>query len=369
MRRMILLNPGPVVVSDQVRKALLQPDICHREPEFTDMLARVRRKLTTVFKGGNQHTTIVFGGSGTASLEAVISSVVRRGSLLVLSNGYYGEKMETIAKIHNTEVRVLKHNWGQRIEGNEVERILRDDPKIEYVAMVHNETSVGILNDVSSIGKLVSHYRKVFIVDAISSVGAEDLDVARDEIQFCVGSPNKCIESVPGLSFVCADKRELERLRSFPPKTSYLDLYNQYVYEEGLGERSGTPFTPPVQAFYALDIALDLLLEEGIVNRRKRYASAAKKIREGLKDLWFRFFLPPKSMCNSLTSLIMPRNITYETLHDRLKKNGFVVYAGQGKLEGKILRVANMGALSEEDIHRFLSSLEAILEQLNRLPN
>jgi len=356
------------MISDEVRKALLQPDICHREIEFTELLARIRKKLTTVFKGDHQHTTVVFGGSGTASLESVISSVVRTGRLLVLSNGYYGEKIETIANIHNIDVHVLKHEWGQRIEEDELDRILRDDPKIKYVAMVHNETSLGILNDVSCVGKLVSENKKVFIVDAISSVGAEELDVARDAIQFCIGSPNKCIESIPGLSFVCAEKGELEKLRSFPPKTSYLNLYDQYAHEEGLGERSGTPFTPPVQAFYALDIALDLLLEEGIANRRKRYASAAEKIREGLKGLGFRFFLPPKSMCNSLTSVIMPRNITYKTLHDRLRKKGFVVYAGQGRLEGKILRVANMGVLSEEDIARFLSSLEAILKQLNKIP-
>lgn len=363
------MNPGPVVVSDEVRKALLQPDLCHREPEFTEIQARVRKKLTTVFKGSHQHTTVIFGGSGTASLEAVISSVVRKGRLLVLSNGYYGEKIETIAEIHNIDVRVLKHEWGQRIEENEIDRILRDDPKIKYVAMVHNETSVGILNDVSSVGKLVSEYKKVFIVDAISSVGAEDLDVARDGVQFCVGSPNKCIESIPGLSFVCGDKGELEKLRGLPSKTSYLDLYNHYVHEEGLGERSGTPFTPPVQAFYALDIALNLLLEEGVSNRRKRYALAAKKIREGLKGLKFRFFLRPEFMCNSLTSVIMPRNITYKTLHDKLKQKGFVVYAGQGKLEGKILRVANMGALAEEDIDRFLSSLRAILKQIDKLPS
>jgi 2-aminoethylphosphonate-pyruvate transaminase len=369
MRKTILLNPGPVVVSEKVRKALLQPDICHREPEFTKLLTRTRKKLTTIFKGSPQHTTIILGGSGTAALESVLSSIPRTGTLFILSNGYYGEKLETIANIHNINTKVLKHEWGQEIDKNKVQQILTADPKIEYVAMVHNETSVGILNDVTTIGKLVSKHRKIFIVDAISSIGAEHLNVKKDHIHFCIGTPNKCVESIPGLSFVCADKKQLEKLRNQPPKTSYLDLYNHYAHEEGLGERPGTPFTPPVQAFYALGTALNLLLKEGLENRHKRYAKAAKKIRKRLKTLGFRLLLPPELMSNTITSIIMPKNITYRELHDRLKKKGIVVYAGQGKLREKTLRIANMGALSEKDINRFLNSLEEIVKQLNKHPS
>jgi 2-aminoethylphosphonate-pyruvate transaminase len=240
---MILLNPGPVVVPRKVRKALLQPDICHRETEFTEILTRVRRELTTVFGGSNEYTTVVFGGSGTASIESVISSAVRTGALLVLSNGYYGEKIEAIARIHNADTRVLKLEWGERFSEGDVEQILRSDQKIAYIAMVHHETSVGILNDPGKIGKLASEYGKIFIVDAISSIGTEDLNVVRDQIQYSIGTPNKCIESVPGLSFVCAERSELDKLRDLPSKTSYLDLYNHYAFEEGSGERSGTPFT------------------------------------------------------------------------------------------------------------------------------
>lgn len=366
---MVLLNPGPVVVSREVRKALLQPDICHRETEFTEILTRVRRELTTVFGGSREHTTVVLGGSGTASLESVISSAVRTGTLLVLSNGYYGESIEALARIHNIDTRILKLEWGERFSEGDVERILRSNQRIGYVAMVHNETSVGILNDLGKVGTLASDYGKVFIVDAVSSVGVEDLNIVRDQIQFSVGTPNKCIESIPGLSFVCAERPELEKLRDLPPKTSYLDLYNHYAFEEGLGERSGTPFTPPVQTFYALDAALKILLKEGVANRCRRYALLAKKIRNGLQDLGFKFFVPTERMSNSLTSVIMPSNINYDVLHDKLKRKGFVVYAGQGKLEGKILRVANMGALTTMDIDRFLVSFKEVLRELNCKPS
>jgi len=369
MRKMVLLNVGPVLVSDKIRTALLQPDLCHREVEFTEILNNVRRKLTKVFRGDHQYTTIIFGGSGTASLEAVISSVIRKGKLLILSNGYYGEKIERIANIHNIDTRILKYGWGERIKESEVESILKSDAKINFVAMVHNETSVGMLNRITSIGRLISKYERVFIVDAISSVGVEDLDVVRDNIHFCVGSPNKCIESIPGLSFVCANKQELEKLKGLPPNTSYLDLYNYYAYEEGLGERIGTPFTPPVQTFYAIDVALDMLSEEGIEKRRIRYASMAKIIRDGLEKLGFKLFLPPEHRCNSITSIITPKNISYRTIHDKLKEKGFIIYAGQGNLEEKMFRVGNMGVLTIKDVNRFLGSLRSILEELDEYPS
>lgn len=368
MRKYVLLNVGPILISDKVRNALLKPDLCHRENEFVELLNRVRKKLTRVFKGNKQYTTIVFGGSGTASLEAVISSVVRKGRILFLSNGYYGEKIWKIALIHNLDAHILKYEWGQRIKGSDVEKLIKSDSKIKYVAMVHNETSTAMLNQITQIGELVSEYGKIFIVDAISSIGVEDIDVVRDNIHFCIGSPNKCIESIPGLSFVCANKQELEKLRVFPPRSSYLDLYTHYVYEEGLGERLGTPFTPPVQAFYALDVALDLLLEEGIENRRKRYAYLAKIIRDGIENLGFKLFIPREFMCNSITSVLTPKNITYKTLHDKLKKRGFIIYAGQGHVEGKLFRIGNMGALTVKDIKSFLENLEDILKNLKVRP-
>jgi 2-aminoethylphosphonate-pyruvate transaminase len=323
-----------------------------------------------VFKGNDQYSTLVLGGSGTAAIEAVISSAITNASkLLVVSNGYYGEKIAKIAQIHAIKTSALKYDWGEKIKQSDVEALLKNDRKIKFVAMVHNETSTCMLNDVRQIGDLTYKYKKTFIVDAVSSLGIEDLDVARDHIDFCIGTPNKCIESIPGLSFVCANKKKLANLKDVPRRTSYLDLYTYYLYEEGQGERSGTPFTPPVQSFFALNVALDLLLEEGIDNRRKRYRSLAQLIREGLKELGFELFLDLKCMCNSITSVLTPKNISYELLHDKLKEKGFIIYAGQGNIENKMFRIGNMGALTVADMNRFLESLKSILQELNESPN
>lgn len=369
MKKFVLLNVGPVIVPEKVRDALLQPDLCHREIEFSELLNETRRKLIKVFKASDLYSLIILGGSGTAAIEAVLSSVITEGRLLVLSNGYYGEKIVKIAQIHKIDTFTLKYNWGEKIKQSDVEYLLNNDPEIKFVAMVHNETSTCMLNDVKEVGDLTLKYDKTFIVDAVSSAGVENLDVIKDNIDFCIGSPNKCIESIPGLSFICASKKKLEGIKDFPPKTSYLDLYTYYLYEEGLGERSGTPFTPPVQCFYALDVALDLLLEEGIDNRRKRYLSLAKLVRGRLQELGFKLFLDPECMCSSITSILTPNNISYKLLHDKLKEKGFVIYAGQGSIQDKMFRVGNMGSLTITDIERFLDSLKFILEEINEHPD
>jgi len=366
-KKMILLNVGPVIIPERVRNALLKPDLCHREPEFAELLSNVRRKLNQAFRCRNKHTTLLLSGSGTASVEATITSVIRDGKFLVPSNGYYGEKMARIAVLHGIETELMNFGWGKEIVSNEVEKKLKSDPAIKFVGIVHTETSTAMLNDVHAIGELTARYGKTLIIDAMASIGVEDLDVERDEIQFCIGSANKCIEGVPGCSFVCSDKSKLDELRSLAPRTSCLDLYQHYVYEEGLGERSGTPFTPPVHVIYALDEALNYLLEESIEKRRERYANLARNVRDGLEELGFKLFIPRETMCNSITSVLTPSDISYWTLHDRLKEAGFVIYAGMGTLESKFFRVGNMGALTTDNIREFLRCTKMIVEKLRRV--
>ena len=362
-KRMVLLNVGPVIVPERVRNALLKPDMCHREPEFSELLSNVRRKLAQAFKS-NKHSTILLSGSGTAAIEATISSVVRDGKLLVLSNGYYGDKMAKIARLHCINTEVMDFGWGQEITVHDVDKKLNSDAAIRFVGMVHTETSTAMLNHVREIGELAEKYDKILITDAMASIGVEDLDVNRDRIDFCIGSANKCIEGFPGCSFVSADRSRMEELKDLPPRTSYLDLCQHYRYEEGLGERAGTPFTPPVQIIYALDEALNLLLEESIEKRRERYANLAGRIRDDLEELGFGFLIPREAMCNSITSVLTRSDLPYQTLHDQLKDEGFIIYAGMGSMESKFFRVGNMGALTLEEINRFLDSMKSIVKKL-----
>lgn len=347
------------MVSDRVRASLMQPDLCHRETEFSWILSRVRQKLLQVFDGDNNYTVVIFNGSGTASLDAALAAAVGEKAL-ILSNGAYGERLESIISTYKLGEVVLKYEWGVPIRIGQVEELLKEDSKIDTVAMVHHETSTGMLNPLRLVGELCQKYEKTFVVDAISSLGGEKLSVREDNIDFCISTANKCIQGLPGLSFVCVRRSKMEETKE-KRRAFYLDLYNQLYHEEYLGE---TPFTPAVQIFFALDAATNELLEEGIDNRIKRYSSLASVIRRGLMGFGLKLVLPLEYYSNTITSVFLPRQISYKSLHDKVKEKGFIIYAGQGPVSEKIFRIANMGVLTRKNIFDFLKAIESVLKEL-----
>lgn len=360
LKEYILFNPGPVLMNEKVRKAQLGPDLCHREPEFVQLMTEVRVKLDKLSGGDHRFTTVTFGGSGTCALEATLFSVVN-DDVLVISNGYYGEKCANILKLVNDlNVEVLKYQWGQPIDINNVEELLSKKPSIRFIVAVHHETSTGMLNPIHEIGEVAHKFGKIFVVDAISSIGIEDLDVTRDHIDFCIGSSNKCLASVPGISFVCAKKQKLIRLKGHRPRSTYLDLYTNYIYQEGKGSRYGPYFTMPVQAFYSLNVALDLLSHEGLEKRRQQTEKIANLIRDGLANLDLKFFIPREYMSNVLTVVLLPRSVSFSQLHNKLKERRIIIYHCIGRLSNKAFRIANIGSITEEHVQYFLESMENI---------
>lgn len=358
---MILLNPGPVNVSERVRKALLRPDICHREPEFAALLQRVRQKLLTAFVPGaeSEYTAIVVTGSGTAAVEAAMLSSVPVGKRgLVLNNGVYGERLSSMWGVHRLGVSELKCDWTARPDPERLRLALRQHPEVHAVAMVHHETTTGLLNPVREIAEVVDSQNRVFILDSVSGLGGEPVDLAGPHVYMAAGTAGKCIQGFPGVSFVLVRRGFIERMKSYPKRSWYLHLPHYYEDEE----RGRIPFTPAVQLCYAFEEALDELLEEGVANRIQRYRKAAALIRRGLAALGLKPVLPPELQSNTITAYHLPPGLTYEFLHDRLKEQGYVIYAGQGQLESKIFRVANMGALTPRDLEGFLAATKRILE-------
>jgi 2-aminoethylphosphonate-pyruvate transaminase len=202
---------------------------------------------------------------------------------------------------------------------------------------------------------------KRMLLDSISGIGGETLQW-NDRIRVCAGTANKCLQGLPGISFVLMHKEELKRIENFPSRSLYFDLKN-YWKEQTLG---GVPFTPSVQTFYALDEALKELLREGVSNRICRYKRYSDQLRDGFKALGLEYFINERYHSNTLTALKLPPGLSYEVLHDDLKSNGFVIYAGQGALKNIIFRVANMGNLKMQDINRFLKCLKIILSKNHR---
>ena len=364
-RPWVLLNPGPVNVTENVRRALLNPDICHREEEFSNLLLEVRQKLLKIFGAANTHTVALLSGSGTTALEAMLSSFAKTDQpILVLSNGVYGERIKTILEIHDTPVEALSSPPGGFPDLPRVEALLRNSPSIHGVAMVHHETSTGMLNPVAQVGKLAKKYNKTFLVDAVSSLGGEKLDFKKWGVDFCAGTSGKCLHGFPGLSFVMVSKQEAEKLKHQKPKSLYLNLSSALEWED----RGETPFTPAVQIFYAFDRALDELAEEGLQNRIKKYVQKSSVLEEGFRTLGLRFLVGKESRSHVLTALWMPDGISYEEMHRELKKEGFVIYAGQSELKGKIFRVANLGNVKVQELKRFLFHLRRILSASAQKP-
>jgi len=358
MKRTVLLNPGPVNVTDRVRQALLKPDLCHREKEFSDLMQSIRSKLVRAFRIQNEYDAVLTTGSGTAALEMAVSSCLDEGKImLVIRNGVYGDRIAAMAEAYRFNIQCIDTPWGIPPVLDDIEQALKQNPNIEVVALVHHETTTGLLNPVHEIGELVQKYKKRFLVDSISGLAGDDLDFNRAEVDFCIGTANKCLQGLPGVSFVLVRKTELERLEKIPERSHYLNLYKNHQAQE----KGDTLFTPAVQIHYALDAALDELLEETVKNRIKRYSQAAAILRKGFQEMGLEFIVPEDHRSNTLTALKLPEGITYTNLHGRLKEKGFVIYAGQKKLSESIFRIANMGDITNEEFQRLLETLKNCL--------
>ena len=331
------------------------PDLCHREKEFSDLMAAIRSKLLKAFDIEEEYTSVLVSGSGTAALEMAVSSSLTPGrSMLVIQNGVYGERISKICEIYQFRQHTIKLKWGEPPNLEDIENELKQNLDIEVVALVHHETTTGLLNPLEKVGELVQRYKKIFLVDCISSLAGDEVNF--NSIDIAVGTANKCLQGFPGVSFVLFREKELQRLRKIPERTLYFNLTGYHQAQEA----GGMLFTPAIPAHYALDVALDELIEETVAGRVQRYADAAKFLRAGFEDLGLEFLIAEGWRSNCLTGLRLPKGMSYEKLHGALKGNGFVIYAGQGNLSDNIFRVANMGDITQEEFERFLQTLKNI---------
>lgn len=234
---MVLLNPGPVNVSERVRQALVKPDICHREDEFSELLHRIQGKLLRAFVPGaeSEYVAVLLTGSGTAAVEAALMSSLPHGKrMLILNNGVYGERMSQIIGLHRLGVSELKYEWTVRPDPERLLLALRQHPEVHVVGMVHHETTTGLLNPVHEIAEVVDNQNRVFVLDAVSALAGETLDIAKSHIYMVTGTAGKCIQGFPGVSFVLVRKGFIEKMRSYPKRSWYLHLVH-YIDQEGRG--------------------------------------------------------------------------------------------------------------------------------------
>jgi 2-aminoethylphosphonate-pyruvate transaminase len=300
--------------------------------------------------------------SGTGGVESAVSTFVPQGgTLLVLRNGAFGERIAEIAETLGIEILEVGLPWGRPLSVEQVEQVLDRRPDIAAMAMVHHETSVGILNPLADIGRLAQERGVTFIVDAVSSLGSEDIDVERDRIDVCISSANKCLHAFSGLASICVRREVWSRIDDDRPRSYYLDLRK---YRKYMQSRRQTPFTPAVNTMMSLNAALDELLEGGLHERQSHYQRLSRRLRRGLESLGLELMLDPERASNSLTLVRVPEWATYQEIYLGLKERGYIVYESKDQLAGKTFQVANMGALEEVHIDSFLAALGQVLEQL-----
>ena len=355
MKKLILMNPGPVNVTDKVRDAQLRGDLCHRESEFSDLMWSIRNKLLQAFDIEEEYSPILITGSGTAALEMAVSSCLTPDrSILVIQNGVYGERISKMADAYRMNKHTINYKWGEIPKLNEIEQALQKNSSIEVIAMVHHETTTGLLNPLPEIALLAKKYDKRLVIDCISSLCGDNINFKQYPIDFAVGTANKCIHGLPGVSFVLHRKKDLSRIKDIPARSIYFAL-TQHLKAQ---EQGDTLFTPAIQAHYALNTALEELLEETVDGRIERYRKVAQNLRKGFKEIGLEFLIPENLQSNCLTALKLPNGVSYDWLHDKLKENGFIVYAGQGLFNEKIFRIANMGNIQDEEFTRCLKVLK-----------
>ncbi|AAB98961.1 TPA: alanine--glyoxylate aminotransferase family protein [Methanocaldococcus jannaschii] len=358
----LLMIPGPTMVPPEVLNAMALPVIGHRTKDYSNLLEDTIEKLKKVFITEND--TFLITGSGTAAMDMAISNIIKRGDkVLNIVTGNFGERFANIVKAYKGEAIRLDVEWGDMAEPEAVKEILDKYDDIKAVTVVHNETSTGARNPIKEIGEVVKDYDALYIVDTVSSLGGDYVNVDKFHIDICVTGSQKCLAAPPGLAAITVSEKAWEVIKKNDDKVGfYLDLLAYKKYYE---EKKQTPYTPSVNLTYALNVALDLVLEEGIENRVKRHERLAKATRAGLEAMGIELFAKERARSVTVTSAKYPEGIEDSKFRGILSnKYNIVVAGGQKHLAGKIFRIGHMGICGEKEVLATLACVELALKEL-----
>lgn len=366
IKRNVLLNPGPATTTDSVKLAQVVTDICPREKEFGDLMEYCATEITKFVGDPKEYATVLFGGSGTATVEAILSSVVpENGRILIIDNGAYGKRMCQITKIYKLDTVVFESSSIEPIDLKALEEVIKGEKGLTHLAIIHHETTTGLLNDISAVGKLCDNYDISFIVDSMSGFAAIPVDMKTMNIDYLAASSNKNIQGMAGIGFAICNKKALLATESIPMRNLYLNLYAQYAYFEKTHQ---TRFTPPVQTFYALKQAIIETKEETIVKRYDRYAKSWETLLSGIEEMGLEYLIDREHHSKIITSIIEPKNDKYDfdEMHDFFFERGFTIYPGKVN-NYDTFRISNIGQIDYKDMEDFLKVLKEYLVQIGFL--
>ena len=360
----LLFTPGPLTTSEPVKQAMLR-DLGSRDTAFIATIGKIRGGLLGLAGLSQEqgYECVLMQGSGTFGVEAVIGAAITPGGkLLVVVNGAYGERILKIAGVLGIECEALRCKENRKTDPAEVAACLQEDEKISAVAIVHCETTTGIINPVEETGSIVRAAGKTYIVDAMSSFGAVELDVLPAEIDFLVSSANKCIEGVPGFSFAICRSGALDSCEGQARSLS-LDLFAQW---KGLESNGQFRFTPPTHTILAFEKALEELAEEGgVAGRAARYSGNYDTLVAGMSALGFKEYLPREDQGYIITSFRYPTHPAFDftEFYTRLSEKDLVIYPGKVS-DADCFRIGNIGRIEQDDVKKLLTAIASVLDEM-----
>ena len=357
-----LLTPGPLTTTDTVKREMLV-DRCTWDDDYKIVTQKIRRQLLELAHvSEDDYTAVLMQGSGTFGVESVLSSVVgEKDKVLICSNGAYGKRMTDICAHGRIPYVHYAQDYDKVPDAAHVARLLEEDPSITHVAMVHSETTSGILNDIQSVGKVVRDAGKTFIVDAMSSFGGVDIPVADWGIDFLVSSANKCIQGVPGFSFILCRRDKLLASEGKARSLS-LDLLDQW---KGMEKDGKWRFTSPTHVVLAFSKALDELAEEGgIPARSRRYAENNRLLIEKMRAMGFAAYIDGSHQGPIITTFFYPAGVSFrfDEFYRYIKERGYAIYPGK-LTEMDTFRIGNIGEIYPEDIEKLTGIIAAFLKE------
>ncbi|MBX3414351.1 MAG: 2-aminoethylphosphonate--pyruvate transaminase [Pirellulales bacterium] len=359
----LLLTPGPLTTSKTVKQVMLN-DFCTWDDDYNSIVTDIRQKLVRLATSRDDYTAVLMQGSGTFAVEATLGSVIPHdGKLLAVNNGAYGKRIVQIAQRIGIPGTELFHTETEPADPNRIDEVLAQDSSITHVAVVHCETTTGMLNPIQEIGAVVKKHHRSFIVDAMSSFGGIPMTMEDLSADFLVSSANKCIQGVPGFGFVIA-RRTLLEASAGGARSLSLDLYDQWAEMENKGGK--WRYTSPTHVVRAFAQALVELEEEGgVATRYRRYSENHRLLVEGMERLGFRPLLAPQYRSPIITSFIYPddKKFTFDAFYHAVKRRRFVLYPGKVS-QAETFRIGTIGHVFPDDIRQLCRAIGEAVEEL-----
>jgi serine---pyruvate transaminase len=349
-----LVTPGPTPVPPEVLAATALPMIHHRGPDFRAALARVIERLKQVFV--TEQEMLTFTSAGTGVMESAMQNLCSPGDrVLVVSHGYFGERFAALADTYGCDLVHLRYGWGESPNADEVGEKLEEIGGAKAVFLTHSDTSTGVVSDLRSIAERLNGTEAMIVVDAISSLAAVPVETDAWGLDVVITSSHKALMCPPGLAFASVSDRAFDTARAATTPRYYFDWERTRAAQE----KGENPFSPAISLYLGLDVALGMILDDGLEAAYERHVRLGRACRAGVKAMGLELFSPDEDRAAVVTAIRMPSDVDGQAVVLSMReRSGVTIIGGQGEVRGKIVRIGHIGYVDVFDVTTALAALE-----------